>query len=142
MKKVVRKIALFLLVVSMGCLPLSSVNAYEVDNNSISVNSLVVQPRSFQKTISINLSTSGFTHVLSDSNWWSERYVTISFNSSSGAQGVQVYVKDKNGTSLGTRTLSIGDATVYTLPVGGGAFSVYAKSVGSNSHVNLGVGLD
>ena len=130
--KMKKAMALLLAMIMVFAVPLSA-SAAEVqdaaDSLSTNLSAPVIEPRIIDVHPTKSL-TSSYQLVRKDDNWWGDRTVYIKMESSKGPTSVSVYVLDKNGYSLGTRTLQLGQSTTYTLPVGGGAFGVYAKRAG------------
>lgn len=130
--KMKKAMALLLAMMMVFAVPLSA-SAAEVqdvaDNPSTSLSAPDIEPRGFDAHPTVSLTTS-YQLVRQDDNWWGERTVYIKMEESRAPTSVSVYVLDKDGNSLGTRTLYLSQSTTYTLPVGGGAFGVYAKRVG------------
>ena len=75
---------------------------------------------------------------MSDSNWWGEGTVTVSFTAySTGPQQVEVFVKDKNGNQSDYTILKNGNRKVFKIPAG--EFSVYACAVDKKGSAKIGV---
>lgn len=101
----------------------------------------VAQPRAFVREYSDRLTSSSYTEIMSDSNWWGETTVTVALVGSDGANSVMVYVKDCYGTVSAVKWARYkGNAAVFSIPAG--SFTVYAKLSGySYGHVTLSVSL-
>ena len=143
MKKIKMKKALGLLLalVMAFAVPFSA-SAAEVefsdDNGFVSQ---AIEPRTIDVHPTKSL-TSSYQLIRKDDNWWGDRTVYVKMEASEGPTSVSVYVLDKEGKSLGVRTLQLSQSTTYTLPVGGGAFGVYAKRVGGyNGNVTFHIKL-
>lgn len=113
------------------------------DNNNASTQDSFasVSPRTFFKEVRVNLSSS-YKRIFQDANWWGDRIFTVTFSSSNGPEAVSVYVLDKDGNNVGTKTIPLSGAAVFTLPEGGGSFSMYARRAsGSDGQVGFRLNL-
>ena len=98
-----------------------------------------IEPRGFSRTYEMDLSYL-YSYVMSDSNWWGEGTVTVSFTAySTGPQQVEVFVKDKNGNQSDYTILKNGNKKVFKIPAG--EFSVYACAVDKKGSAKIGVAL-
>lgn len=113
------------------------------NNNNVSALavSASVSPRSFYKQVTVSLSAS-YKRIFQDDNWWGDRIFSVKMVNTNGPESVSVYVLDKNGNNVGTKTIWQSNTAVFTLPEGGGSFSVYARRAsGSDGEVSFTVNL-
>ena len=135
-----RILAMLFVCVMLFALPFSaSAKAVDVEKETNPEISEVdaIEPRGFSRTYEMDLSYL-YSYVMSDSNWWGEGTVTVSFTAySTGPQQVEVFVKDKNGNQSDYTILKNGNKKVFKIPAG--EFSVYACAVDKKGSAKIGV---
>lgn len=107
------------------------------NNNNVSTRdtSVPVSPRSFYKQVTVSLSSS-YKRIIQDDNWWGERTFSVKMGNTNGPESVSVYVLDKSGNNVGTKTIRQSNTAVFTFPEAGGSFSLYARRAsGSDGEV-------
>ena len=112
-------------------------------NNNVSTQAMSssVSPRSFNKHVTVNLSSS-YKRIFQDDNWWGERTFSVKMGNTNGPKSVSVYVLDKNGNNVGTKTIRMSETAIFTLPEGGGSFTLYARRAsGSDGEVTFTLNL-
>lgn len=113
------------------------------NNNNVSTRdtSVSVSPQSFYKQVTVSLSSS-YKRIIQDDNWWGERTFSVKMGNTNGPKSVSVYVLDKNGNNVGTKTIRLSETAIFTLPEGGGSFTLYARRAsGSDGEVTFTLNL-
>ena len=80
------------------------------------------------KTVTVNLSTSSFTHVVSDNNVLNAK-VTVTFTA--GPDDAIIYVTSAKGTLVSETTIKKDDPITFSVPWGDGTWSLSAKAKSS-----------
>lgn len=140
MKKYSKKLlAVTLAIIMLFTIPMSA-SAYEIDTKAPeTAEESAIQPRSFDKTVQVSLS-SYFKNVFEDDNWWGEPKVKITFKKDYSDQNyIKVYVVDKYGNRSETRTLYENYSYSFTIPAG--RFEVWAAAGDTTGTVDIGVQL-